>query len=507
MTRTIVSIFMVAPLLLGAFPTVQQADNPEAALRLFADAERLTQEGDLDGALRNYELLVQQFPQAALADDALLRFAEGRWILRDEAASRRAIDRLKTEYARTTGAAGAFVLDGDIRVATANTAADLQEARESYRNVMLLYGRDDFPNLAFRPLALLRAGEVSVLLREPDAAASLFLAAVEDERRSGSTATARLRLASVLLRRGDWVSAAEILQRVVEDESQDENSAAAAAMARRRLQLGYRMLLRPSLGEEPWSGARQVRISGPQLKDPIGIAAAEDNRLIIVDEGIPLLAVVEAGGVLSYRVPSSEATHPFWGREGTAYAATKRTITMPAGRARQNFSAPDGDEIKPVEEIAAGARGIYRQWLVLDRNKRSVYVFDETAGYRSSLTDSDDHEPVDVAVDYLGRIYVLDRRGDSVLRFAADGTQRTRLIQGDWRRPEAITVDELGNVYVLDRDAKTVDVFGAGGNLRWQLGPELPGGIELNSPRDIGVDGSGRIYIADRGLKAFLVVE
>jgi len=507
MRRTVASFIVVAPLLLGAGPGIQQAEDPDAALRLFADAARLEQEGDLGAALRNYELLVQQFPQAALADDALLRVAAGRWTLRDEAASRDAIDRLKSEYPRTTGAAGAFVLDGDIQVATANAAADLQEARESYRNVVLLYGRDDFPNLEWRPLALVRAGEVSVLLGEPDAAAFLFLAAIEDEPRSAWTATARLRLASVLLRQGDWVHAAEILQRVIEQGTQDGDSAAAAAMARRRLQLGYRLLLRPAMGEMPWSSGRQIRISGAQLENPIGIAAAEDNRLIILDEGIPLLAVVETGGSLSHRVPSSEAAHPFWGPEGTPYAAAKGAITMPAVRDRQDFSAPDGNQMKPVEQIVAGARGIYGQWLVLDGNKKSVYVFDEAAGYRLSLTSDDNREPVDVAVDYLGRIYVLDRETKSVVRFAADGTRPRRLIQHGWRRPEAITVDELGNLYVLDRDAKTVDVFGAAGNLRWQLGPRLPGGIELQSPRDIGVDGSGRIYIADRNLKAFLVVE
>ena len=507
MRPTTTATLVFAALLTAVVSGAQRVQDPEAALRLFADAERLEQDGDLEGALRNYELLVQQFPQAALADDALLRVADGRWTLRDEAASRAAIDTLKSDYARTTGAAGAFVLDGDIRVATANGAADLQEARESYRNVVLLYGRGDFPNLEWRPVALVRAGEVSVLLGESDAAASLFLAAVEDEAHSAWTATARLWLASVLLRQGDWVPAAEILQRVVEQETQDEASATAAAMARRRLQLAYRMLLRPSMGEMPWSGTRQVRISGPQRKDPIGIDASEDNRLIIIDEGIPLLAVVEVGGVLSYGVPSSEAAHPFWGREGTAYAATKRSITMPEVRVRQDFSAPDGDQMKPVEQIVAGARGIYRQWLVLDGNMKSVYVFDAAAGYRSLLTGDDILEPVDLAVDYLGRIYVLDRRSDSVVRFAADGTRPTRLIQRNWRRPEAITVDELGNLYVLDRDAKTVEVFDAGGNLRWQLGPQLPGGIELKSPRDIGVDGSGRIYIADRSLKAFLVVE
>ena len=82
-----------------------------------------------------------------------------------------------------------------------------------------------------------------------------------------------------------------------------------------------------------------------------------------------------------------------------------------------------------------------------------------------------------------------------------------RILEGDWRRPEAIAVDELGFVYVLDRDAKTIDVFDRNGQLRWELGPQLPNGIELRSPRDIGVDGTGRIYIADKDLKAFLVVE
>jgi len=507
MKRSIISLLMIAPLLLGAGHAAQQAEDPEAAQRLFAAAERLEQEGDLGGALGNYELLVQQFPQASLADDALLRVAQGRWTLRDERASRQAIDMLKSDYARTAGAAGAFVLDGDIRAATAFGADDLQEAREAYRNVVLLYGRDDYPNLEWRPLALVRAGEVSVLLGEPDAAASLFLAAVEDEARSVWTAAARLQLATVLLRQGNWVPAADILQRVVQQGAQDATFESAAAMARRRLELGYRMLLRPSLGQEPWAGARRVRLSGPQLKDPIGIAAAEDNRLVIIDEGIPLLAVVAPDGTLSHRVPSSEAAHPFFGPGGTPYAATKRSITMPAARGRQDFSAPDGNEMKPVEQIIAGSRGIFRQWLVLDGNKKRVYVFDEAATYLSSLLGDDDQEPVDVSVDYLGRIHVLDRRSNAVVRFAADGSQPRRLIRGDWRRPEAIAVDELGNLYVLDRDAKTIDVFDASGNRRWQLGPRLPGGIELKSPRDIGVDGTGRIYIADRSLKAFLVLE
>jgi len=41
----------------------------------------------------------------------------------------------------------------------------------------------------------------------------------------------------------------------------------------------------------------------------------------------------------------------------------------------------------------------------------------------------------------------------------------------------------------------------------WTLGPVLPGGIELGDPRDLTVDSTGRILIADRGLRTVVVVE
>jgi outer membrane protein assembly factor BamD (BamD/ComL family) len=239
----------VAATLAAALCTVAVADaqqqDPEAALRLFADAERLTQEGDLEAALRNYELLVQQFPSASIADDALLRTAEGRWQLGDRAAAEAAISALKNDYARTAGAAGAFVLEGNIRMATSRGPADLEAAREAFRSVVLLYGAADFPNLEWRASALLRAGEASMLLGEPEAAAAHFVAAIEDEPHSQWTDSARLHLATVLMRSGDWKPAAEILQRIIDESIFDtgghDTDEYIVATARRRLQLSYRL--------------------------------------------------------------------------------------------------------------------------------------------------------------------------------------------------------------------------------------------------------------------------
>lgn len=498
--------------LLAAGVAGAQPQDPEAALRLFAEAERLTQEGDLEAALRNYELLVRQFDRAAIADDALLRIAEGRWQLGDRRAAEVAIDDLKTGYTGTAGAAGAFVLEGNIRRATSRGAADLEAAREAFRSVVLLYGAADFPGLEWRALARLRAGEVSILLGEPQAAAAHLVAAIEDEPHSRWTEPAQLHLATVLMRSGAWQPAAEILQRIIDESVLEaavhDTDDGIVAAARRWLELSYRLQLRPSLSRQPWEGTRRVRFTGPQLKDPVGIEAGEDNRVVIVDSGIPLVAVVEPDGTLTHRITSSDVFHPWWGRGTDPYVAAKRSVLNIVSRRRQDFMAPDKNEMKQVEEVTAGAHGIHRQWMVLDSKRKRVLLLDEDANHMSQLVGGDNSEPIDIAVDYMGRLYVLDRKAKTVLRFSADGGQRTRVLQGNWRRPEAIALDGLGNLYILDRDAKTIEVFDPNGVFLWRLGPQLPGGgIELKSPRDISVDGSGRIYIADKDLKAFLVIE
>ena len=50
-------------------------------------------------------------------------------------------------------------------------------------------------------------------------------------------------------------------------------------------------------------------------------------------------------------------------------------------------------------------------------------------------------------------------------------------------------------------------MFDPDGGILWTLGPVLPGGVEFGDPRDLAVDASGRILVADRRLKAVVVIE
>ena len=147
----------------------------------------------------------------------------------------------------------------------------------------------------------------------------------------------------------------------------------------------------------------------------------------------------------------------------------------------QNFVVPSGNagnERKQLENLAAGARGLFRQWFLLDTDPRRVVVFDDDAQYLMTLTGNLE-EPVDLVTDSRGRVHVLDQETNSVMRFDADGSPMGRVLVGTWGRAQALDIDELGHLYILDRDENEIHVFSQTGQPLLVLGPRLPSGVDL----------------------------
>jgi hypothetical protein len=172
------------------------------------------------------------------------------------------------------------------------------------------------------------------------------------------------------------------------------------------------------------------------------------------------------------------------------------------------FAVTDGGGVDRLDDLRAGARSSFGEWVILDRDRRQVVRFDRDGRYRATVVDRiRDQSIVDLDVDARGRLWLLDGEQNHVLRFGFDGTAEGLRVSHDWRRSEALAVDSLGNVYVLDREAKTVDVFGPDGAAIHSVGPVLSDGTELRRPRDLAVDGSGRLYIVDGDPAAVLILE
>ena len=481
------------------------------AQRLFETGQRLDRELDLEAALKQYSLLVEQFPESSLAPKALLRLAQQHWQTGNIESSLQATNRLLTTYVGTTSSAGALVLEGYIQLARAQGFVDLETAQARFDRVPFLFNPNDYPVLDWRSQALVQSGNISILLGRLDDAATAFITAIENEKVFSGTPQAEIGLATVFLRRGHWIPAAEILQRVVDTApsadgiGEDES----AQIARHWLSLIHRTILRPSLGQSPWTQVRQLSLSGREVSNPIGIDARGDGWVVIAQDEGSLVAVVDPEGTTHELARHDRLRGTWWDTNNKAYALTDKTVFESTSRASHTFEVPSGrpGQNDLLEHLAAGARNVLGSWFLLDTDPRRVVMFTANGTYHSTVMERVE-EPRDLAADGQGHIFVLHEQGTGVVRFNAEGVREARVVTGGgWKRPVALAVDHLGHLYILDRSEKIIDVFSSTGESLITIGPKLVNGIELDDPVDIAVDHTGRLYIADRGLDAILILE
>ena len=256
-----------------------EAQSP-AAKRLYQEAERLMQQGDTGAAKAELQLVVRQFPQDALAPKALLKLVDIHRAADSNHEARASLDKLLTDYPRTPEAASGFLVQAELKVSKARNLSDLEEARSIFRRVPLLYGAEEFPELEARSRARIRGGELAMLAGDTEAAEAEFVAVIEDEPQSSYTSRATLLLGRVLLLKNEIQHSMEMLQRLAESDTASDDDKAAA---RNLLSIAHRHILRPQSGQKHWHKAERFPASGLSLREPIGVAAADDGRVLVVD--------------------------------------------------------------------------------------------------------------------------------------------------------------------------------------------------------------------------------
>jgi len=382
----------------------------------------------------------------------------------------------------------------------------LDEAAARLDRLLDEFPRDRYPDLVWRAAARVRRGDLFWRARSPQAAVD-YLGAIDHEPGSAWSSRARGGGGGGVGATGDGAGAAGRRQRVILDTESGAGAAdpAAADDARRRLALLHRFRVRAAGGQLPWTVALAMSITDPELDRPIAVAAAPDGQLLVVDEGIPAVLLLDSAHRRATRLEYNDHTRPWWGSDGLPYLPTQRAGVIALGGSRLGFLANEQGRSVPLKDLQAGIRLPSGAWFLLDHDPRRVIAFDPVGTYIGLASAARD-EPQDVAVDLAGHLHVLDREARRVVRYDSD-VDRTVVVTGQWRRPEALAVDVLGNVYVLDRDARTVDVYDRDGVPIQSLGPVLPGGLELRGPRDLTVDGEGRIYVADRSLPGVVLIQ
>jgi uncharacterized protein (TIGR03437 family) len=228
---------------------------------------------------------------------------------------------------------------------------------------------------------------------------------------------------------------------------------------------------------------------GSQLNFPFGLAVDKSGTLYIAD-GLNNRVRKVSGGVITTVAGNGTA-----GFTGDNASATSAELNNPTGVAVDSsgnlYIADSGNNV--VRKVANGT-------ITTFAGSNSV-----GAGYSGdtgTATGAQLNNPVGVAVDASGNVYIADA-GNNVVRQVYSGNIITAAV--GFTHPDGVAVDSSGNLYVADTVARRIVKLSGGvyttlaGNGNGAFGGDDGPGTQaaLNAPMGLAVDASGNVYIAD----------
>jgi uncharacterized protein (TIGR03437 family) len=154
--------------------------------------------------------------------------------------------------------------------------------------------------------------------------------------------------------------------------------------------------------------------------------------------------------------------------------------------------------------IADSANNVVR--MVSSSGTITTFAGNNTAGYSGDsalATGAQLFNPVGVAADSAGNVYIADT-GNNVIRQVYKGNIVTYAL--GFAQPDGVAVDAAGNIYVADTQGRRIVEYSAGGVYTTIAGNGYgefsgdngPGpNAALYDPMGLALDSSGNVYIAD----------
>ncbi|HUA23411.1 MAG TPA: NHL repeat-containing protein, partial [Steroidobacteraceae bacterium] len=240
-----------------------------------------------------------------------------------------------------------------------------------------------------------------------------------------------------------------------------------------------------------------------EFNGPSGVVVDSAGNVYVVDENNSEIRLINTSGVVSTFAGSTTIGHA----DGTG---TSASFTAPEGIAMDssgNLWVTDSgnNEIREITTPGAVVTTVAGSYLT-------------TGHANGNGTAASFNEPIGIAVDSSGNLYVADHNNNEIRKitssfavslFAGSSAGTSGSINGtgnnaSFSGPFGVTIDSLGNLFVTDANNHEIRMLTPSAVVTTYAGSTTPGNVngaastaEFHYPFGITVDSSGNLYIGD----------
>jgi outer membrane protein assembly factor BamD (BamD/ComL family) len=477
----------MALLALATFAAAQEAPDQQAqARRLLDEGRDYLARGQRKQALDNFNIVVTSFPNTDSVGLALIEI--GRYhmdVEGDAAKARAAFEQVTQAHARSDAAPGAYYYLGLLTLNRATTAPEIEDALAQFARVETLYPASPWvPRaIAAQALAHRRAGRYAE-------ATDLNRRVSLEYPASDAAAGAQYEIGRALALAGEPRLAMEEFQQV---RNRFPQSGWAEPALQRSTAL-YRLFggAKPAFALDAGFSAG----AGDVLKDVRALVVAPSGALWIASEKTRSAIPIDAAGKLGAGLAAEDPRALSLTSKGEVILASRTAVRVGAKDIRSFTTPPEkpGAPPKPVDKILAAVITPGGAVLVSDEDREAILRYDDKSEYQGTFPggrDAAKRKVTRILLDGEGGIVTLDRDEKTVRVWDETG----RLLRGvgpaGLKRPSDVAVDPFRNLYVADEETG-VHVFNPQGQLITTIA-----GPELRRARAVTLDATGAVLVYD----------
>jgi TolA-binding protein len=493
---------LIAGFIAGSVSTfAQQPANEDLPRRQYESGLSFMQGQRYTEALKDFQAIIDSFPQSQVADNALLQIGLYRLdVAKDLAATQSAIDQLLKVYPDSDSAPMAYVIGGRVSMMRSRAPSDVDAALASFERVERLFpGNDAVPAAGFY------AGEALRLVRRNDEALDRFRRVTASYPNSPWAARANLSAGYCLVQADRATAALPEVQRV--RQMMPQGTVATDALNINTIL--YRLYVRaPALSSYTFSG-RFIGDERANFDDVMGVTFDSQNRLLLGHKnGISVFD--PAKGALVTSIGSQNPSAFFIDQTGKLFTIRDGLLLAEKGESISiSVPQPAPKPPKKVEEIAAALAFSSGQRLLIDKKEKTVIKVAANGEYLSAFLTGINTERM--AVNRLDDVALIDRDSKGITIVDRDAKPLVKILSKGSNYqiddPVDVTFDQLGHLYVLDRGKASVLVFTPKGKLitTFTIPEKSPGAF--TKARAMGLDPAGRLFIFDEKVKRIQVYQ